>query len=315
VAKSTTQKWIINGVLALVTLSFLGLSIAPLITSIFNKTPTPTTTQTDPKTSESERVKIQIEGFEAVLKREPQNETALKGLVDLKLKIQDFKGAIEPLQTLAEANPQVPQYRKLLARVRFESKDRTGAIAEYRKILTTNPGELESLQTLVSFEMEDKKPEAAIGLLTKALDTADTANKIQPNSVDKPAILWVLGNIYSEQKRFTEAIATFDKISAANPKDFRPLVGRAQIKRREGKEAEAKTLFAEAAKLAPPEFKDRVNELAVVPVTNQPQVPKIVVPTPANPDQPQIIVPTAPTNPNQPSIIVPTVPESKPATP
>ncbi|AFY74147.1 hypothetical protein Syn7502_02133 [Synechococcus sp. PCC 7502] len=288
-AKSSTQKWIINGVLVIVTLSFLGLSIAPLITSIFNRSQPEVNVPKESKTAEAEKIKIQIEGFEAVLKREPKNETALKGLIDLRLKLRDFQGAIEPLQVLADANPQVPQYRKILARLRLELKDRTGAIAEYQKILTTNPGELESLQTLVSLEMEDQKPEAAIGLLDKALETADTANKVQPNSVDKPAILWILGNVYTEQKRFPEAIATYDKIATENPKDFRPFVGKAQIKRLEGKEAEAKTLFTEAAKLAPAEFKDRVNELAannqVKPSTSQTnQVPN--QPPVAKPDQP-----------------------------
>ncbi len=280
-AKTTAQKWVISGVLAIVTLSFLGLSIAPLITGILNSPQSTTNVvETDAKALETQKLKVQIEGFEAVLKREPKNETALKGLIDLRLKLRDFKGTIEPLEVLADANPQEPQYRKILARTRFELKDRTGAIAEYRKILTTNPGELESLQTLVSLELEDKKPEAAIGLLTTALETAETANKVQPNSVDKPAIQWILGNVYIEQKRINEAIATFDKITAENPKDFRPLVGKAQIKRIEGKEAEAKTLFAEAAKLAPPEFKDKVNQLAAPPVVQPiiPQVPQVKEP-------------------------------------
>jgi tetratricopeptide (TPR) repeat protein len=321
VAKSTTQKWIINGVLAIVTLSFLGLSIAPLITGLLNQAPKaadPVAVQNDSKTAETERLKIQAEGFEAVLKREPKNETALKGLVDLRLRLRDFKGTIEPLQTLADANPQEPKYRKILARAKFETKDRVGAIAEYRKILTTNPGELESLQTLVSLELEDKKPEAAIGYLTKALETADTANKVTPDSVDKPAILWILGNVYIEQKRFSEAIASFDKITAAAPKDFRPLVGKAQIKRIEGKETEAKTLFAAAAKLAPPEFKDRVNELAVTPQTTK-------SPT-ANPSQPKVIPadpqtdPNPVTTPNTPVIpdtspVAPVIPQPKKSTP
>jgi len=287
VAKSTTQKWIINGVLAIVTLSFLGLSIAPLITGILTPNPQQTakTEQTDTQAAETERLKIQIEGFQAVLKREPKNETALKGLIDLRLKLKDFKGAVEPLQVLADANPQEYQYRKILARVLLELKDRPGAIAEYRKILTTNPGELESLQTLVGFELEDQKPESAIGLLTKAIENADTANQVQPKSVDKPAILWILGNVYTDQKRFPEAISTFDKITAEDPKDFRPLVGRAQIKRIQGKEAEAKTLFTEAAKLAPVEFKDRVNELANLPTTAATPVP-IATPTPSTPPTP-----------------------------
>lgn len=251
-----------NGVLALVTLSFLGLSIAPLITSILTPSPQQVaqTSQVEVQNSETERLKIQIEGFEAVLKREPKNETALKGLIDLRLRLRDFQGTLEPLETLADSNPKEVQYRRILAQVQTELKNQPAAIAEYRKILAESPTDLESIQIVVAAELEAKKPEAAIGILDKAIKAADTVA-----TADKPALLWLLGNVYTDQKRFSEAIATFDQITAIDAKDFRPLVGRAQIKRLEGKETEAQALFTEAAKLAPAEFRDRVNELAKTP--------------------------------------------------
>ncbi len=268
--KNSAQRWIVTGVLALVTISFLGVSIAPLITSLLPKnsqTPVANSAAVEVKAAETEKVKIQIEGFEAVLKREPKNETALKGIIDLRLRIRDFKGAIEPLTVLADANPQVFAYRKILARTKLETKDSQGALVEYQKVLDQNPTELESLQTMVSLQLADRKPEAAITVLNKSLEVAET----QP--ANKPSILWILGNVYSEQKRYKEAVITYEKIAVDNPKDFRPFVGKAQIKRLEGKEAEAKTLFAEAAKLAPPEFKDKVNQLAETPIISKPPTP------------------------------------------
>ncbi len=263
-AQRTTRQWIINGVLIVITLTFTGISIAPLLAGILAPSPAPDAASngSGQPTSERERLKIQIEGFEAVLKREPNNQTALAGLTDLKLQLGDIEGAVAPLETLATLNPSKPEYRLILARTKLQLKDRDGAIAEYRTILASKPGNIQALQSLVTLELQDNRPEAAIGLLQETLNAADKANKIEPNSVDKNAVLWILGELYRTQGRNSEAIATYDQIAKANAKDFRPLVGKAQILRAQGKETEAKTLFAEAAKLAPAEYRDRVNELA-----------------------------------------------------
>lgn len=262
-AQGSTRKWVINSVLIVVTLSFLGISIAPLIGSIIASTsPQPANNVAANSTSEKDRVKIQIEGFEAVLKREPKNQTALTGLVELRLQSGDLKGALEPMQTLAEINPDKPVYRLVLARTQLQLNDTKSAQAEFRKVLTTNPGELEALQRLVGIELQASRPEAAIGILQTAIDNADTANKIKANSVDKGTVMWILGELYRTQKRYTEASGIYEKMTKENAKDFRPLVGKAQIKRSEGKEEEAVALFAEATKVAPAEFKDEVNKIA-----------------------------------------------------
>jgi len=280
VAQTSSKRRILNIVLVIVSVGFLGLSIAPLLSGLIAPQPNNSSAPLQAnKTSEREKIKIQIEGFEAVLKREPKNETALRGLLDLRLKLGELKDAVEPLQTLANAYPEKLEYRMVLAKIRLKLQDRAGAIAEYQKVLTTKPGDLEALQTLVALQMEDKKPEAAIGILEDTIKSAETANKVQPDSVDKPAVQWILGNVYGSLKRYDDAIAIYDQISKENPKDFRPLVGRAQIKRAEGKETEAVALYTEAAKLAPPQFKDKVNELAKS--TTTPAT------TPANPQPPQ----------------------------
>lgn len=273
-AKRSTRQWIINGVLVLITLSFLGVSIAPFLSGIMSASQQNNKAVAQNNTSDQERIKNQIEGFEAVLKREPKNQTALIGLVELRLQQGDIKGSLEPLQTLTDANPEEPKYRLILARTRLQLNDREGAVADYRKILTTKPGNLEALQSLVGMELQDNRPEAAIGLLQDTLKTAETANKIQPNSVDKNTVLWILGELYRSQKRYAEATSTYDQISKENPKDFRPLVGKAQIKRADGKEEEAKSLFGDASKLAPAEFKDQINQLSAKPLEPVTATPK-----------------------------------------
>lgn len=264
--KRTTKQWIINIVLIITTLSFLGISIAPLLGGILaprQPADRPATAQT----SEKEKLKIQIEGFEAVLKREPKNRTALENLAVLRIQVGDLKGAIEPLQTLADSYPDIVDYRLELAKTHLRLKQRQPAIAEYRKILATKPGELRALDSLISLELKDKRPEAAIGLLKETISTADTANKIQPDSIDKTTVTLMLGDVYLNQKRYEEAKDVFDKLAKQETKDFRPLVGQAQVARGQGDETKASSLFAKAAELAPPQYKDNINKLAASPPT------------------------------------------------
>ncbi len=259
-SQRTAKQWAINIVLIIVTLSFLGISIAPLLGGILapQQPPTKATTQT----SEKDKIKIQIEGFEAVLKREPKNRTALEGLVNLRLALGETKATVEPLQLLAESYPEISDYKLVLADTYIKLKDREKAAAEYRRILDTEPGNLRAIQPLIDLELEDKRPEAAIGVLEDAIQKADTANKIQPGSVNKGDLSWILGELFRKENRYKEAIATYNKIAKADAKDFRPLLGKAQIERAQGDETKAQTLFAEALKLAPAQFKDQINKIA-----------------------------------------------------
>ena len=269
-SQRTARQWIINGVLIVVTLSFLGVSLAPLIGGLFAPSTQQTANNPAQNTSEQERLKIQIEGFEAVLKSDPKNQTALIGLVNLRNQIGNSKGTIEPLQTLADTFPDQPDYRMTLARTYIELKDPKNASAEYRKVLTTKPGYIPALQSIVSIELTDKRPEAAIGILQDTLKTAETANKIQANTVDTSSVRWILGEVYRQQNRFDDSIATYDQMIKDNAKDFRPYVGKAQLKQVQGKEDEAKKLFDKSIELAPADFKDEVKRLASISPQKQP---------------------------------------------
>lgn len=273
----TARQWIINGVLIVITLSFLGVSIAPLIGGLFAP-PTQQAANPNQNTSEQDRIKIQIEGFEAVLKSDPKNQTALIGLVNLRNQLGKVKETIEPLQTLSDAFPDTPEYRMTLAKTYLELKDTKNAAAEYRKILMTKPGYIPALQSVVGLELNDKRPEAAIGLLQDTLKTAETANKIQANAVDTASVRWILGEVYRQQNRLDDSIATYDQMIKENPKDFRPYVGKAQLRQVQGKDDEAKKLFDKGLELAPADFKDEVKRLAALspqkqPFTNSTQTP------------------------------------------
>lgn len=254
----------------MVTLSFLGVSIAPLVGGLFAPTTPPVADNSNQSNSEQERIKIQIEGFEAVLKSDPKNQTALIGLVNLRNQLGKIRETVEPLQTLADTFPEQPEYRMTLARAYVELKEPQNASAEYRKILTTKPGYLPALQSIVSIELTDKRPEAAIGILQDTIKTAETANKVQADSVDTNSVRWILGEVFRQQNRIDDSITTYDQMIKENAKDFRPYVGKAQLRQVQGKEDEAKKLFDKGLELAPAEFKDEVKRLSAISPQKQP---------------------------------------------
>lgn len=194
---SQPRSWIVKVVLALAVLTFVGISMVPLISAFNNNTQPPT--QNNPSAggnlpSPDQKSKLQDEarGYQLVLQREPENQTALKGLLQarlelLSLKEGDIQGVIEPLEKLAKLNPEQTEYAVLLAQAKQQIGDKEGAAQAYRSILATKPGDLKALQGMVSLLLSQQRPEAAIGLLQDTLTAAPQANKIQPGSVDTVA--------------------------------------------------------------------------------------------------------------------------------
>ncbi|MDJ0637160.1 MAG: tetratricopeptide repeat protein [Xenococcaceae cyanobacterium MO_188.B29] len=102
-------------------LAFLGSTVVFMVGSLFGSEQTassPTSSQSIP--SPEERLLLQARGYEKVLDREPENITALSGLVRTRLDMQDLEGAITPLEKLIELNPQRAELTTLLETIKQE---------------------------------------------------------------------------------------------------------------------------------------------------------------------------------------------------
>ena len=250
--------------MSIASLAFLSLLFMPFLTAFqtSNRTATANASPSASPVAQQQELEAQAKGYELVLQREPENQTALRGLLETRIRQGNVQGAIEPLEKLAKLNPDQADYTVLLAQAKQRVGDAEGAAQSYRDILKTQPGNVNALQGFVDLMLEQKRPEAAIGLLQDTLRGAETANKVTPGSIDVTSLQLLLGRVYAEQGRSDEAIAIYDEAIKTDSQDFRPVLGKAIVLRTAGRTTEAEPLFTAAATLAPAQYKDQINQLA-----------------------------------------------------
>ncbi|WP_309738605.1 tetratricopeptide repeat protein, partial [Chamaesiphon sp. OTE_20_metabat_361] len=88
----------------------------------------------NPAQSQSAQFKAEEKGFLAVLKREPNNQTALRGLVEIRMRTGDAPGTKAALEQLVKLNPTNKEYKELLAAIDKQ-------MAEPKKVGTLKPTE------------------------------------------------------------------------------------------------------------------------------------------------------------------------------
>jgi hypothetical protein len=100
-------------------LAFLGMMTLPML-SVFKESPSSpvssnTSTPKQPPTAEEKAKIVAIaDGYAKVLEREPENPTALQGLVEARLQLGDLPGAIPPLEKLTQLYPEQEPLKQLL---------------------------------------------------------------------------------------------------------------------------------------------------------------------------------------------------------
>ena len=94
-------------------LGFAGSTLAIALSSVFSQNNSPTVSSNADAADAEEQIQQQIDGYQKVLEREPQNVTALEGLAQIYLQT-DPKQAIPTLEKLVEYYPEQQQYAGIL---------------------------------------------------------------------------------------------------------------------------------------------------------------------------------------------------------
>lgn len=214
--------------------------------------------------SQQELTKLEAEasGYEKVLSREPDNDTALNGLLNIRLQQKDLENAIAPLTKLATLHPEQTEYSTLLAQAKQQLEDYEGAAAAYNKVLADHPGDIYALGGITNLYLIQDLPERAIALLKKTINLAAKDETPLAAAIDQEAVELLLGELYANQERYGEAIALYDELAQADQNDFRPILAKALVLEKQGDLTAAQPVLEKAYVAAPEKYKDQIgNEM------------------------------------------------------
>jgi tetratricopeptide (TPR) repeat protein len=264
-----SRRWLTIAILSIASLGFLGATMVPLIGGIISQQKTAVPNSTNSPTAAANAPEILLkeeEGYQIVLKRNPDDENVLKGLIETRLKliqagVRQPKDVVDPLKQLVKLKPSDPLYTSLLAQAQQKAGDFDGAGQTHRDLLTQQPANPTALQGYVEWLVRQQKSTEALDAVQKAIATAKQMNQQQVGSADLPAIELVLGDVYLSQKRSVDALALYERLQKENPNDFRPVLAKGIVLGNEGKNAEALIQLKAADAMAPAQVKGKIQEL------------------------------------------------------
>ncbi|HEY9878578.1 MAG TPA: tetratricopeptide repeat protein [Leptolyngbyaceae cyanobacterium] len=286
------NRWLIGTVLMLALAAFLALSLLPILGGAGNRrtASTSSTPTADPASAQAE-LESRAKGYELVLQREPDNQAALRGLVESRIQLGDLKGIVDPLTKLADLNPDQPDYKVLLGQTKQQLGDLEGAAQSYRQVLDKQPGNMNALQGLVALLVQQDRPQAAVGLLQDTLKDAEKLGTTDPAvAVDVTSVKLLLAQVYVEEKKVDQALKLYDETIEESGQDFRPVLAKALVLQEQGRQDEAKPLFDQALAIAPAQYKDQIEQMAdkgaTSPTANPASPASPASPVPAEPQKP-----------------------------
>ena len=260
--KKKRSSWIYL-VLGVMLFSLITVSALPLVGSVVAGQQFANSDRNEVITlSQQELTKLEAEasGYQKVLEREPDNDTALGGLLKIRLQQKDLDGAIAPLSKLAQIHPEQTEYQILLAQAKQQLDDYEGAAVAYKEVLANYPGNIYALGGITNLYLTQELPERAIALLKKTIKQATQGDSPATASINTEAVELLLGEVYSNQERYGEAIAVYDELAQADKDDFRPILGKALVLEKQGDLTAARPVLEKAYVAAPEEYKDRIGD-------------------------------------------------------
>ena len=103
-------------------LAFIGSTGFAVLGGLFSRdaTTAENSATTTEEASVTEQLQSQARGYAKVLEREPENPTALTGLLQISLQTGDLDSAIAPLKKLIELYPEKTELASLLTKIEAE---------------------------------------------------------------------------------------------------------------------------------------------------------------------------------------------------
>jgi predicted Zn-dependent protease len=117
-SQNTSQKPIYRIITILSAIAFGGSTLFGIVGLYISAFQEPKSNVSAATASKDAQLKELAQGYELVLKREPDNQLALQGLVQARIQLNDLQGAIEPMEKLVKLNPERADYKTVLGGIK-----------------------------------------------------------------------------------------------------------------------------------------------------------------------------------------------------
>ena len=129
-------------------------------------------------------------------------------------------------------------------------------------MLAKHPGDIYALGGITNLYLAQSLPERAIALLKRTIKLAANTDSPQASSINREAVELLLGEVYTNQERYGEAIALYDELAQVDQTDFRPILAKALVLEKKGDLSAAQSVLQKAYIAAPEQYKDQIgNEM------------------------------------------------------
>lgn len=180
------RRWWIVGLMLVGIIPFLGSSLLPFFGSTVETaqptvqetiTPTPAATATPTQVSsqaKQEELKGQLRGYESILQQEPDNQTALMGVLLTRQELVQMGAAdvmvlVDPLERLVKLNPNDVQLQSALGRIYAQQQRYDQAIAVFDKLIQNNKQDYQAVfDKGIVLKLQGKSEEAKTLFATAA---------------------------------------------------------------------------------------------------------------------------------------------------
>lgn len=141
-------------------LALVGVGVVPFLGQLTGQSQSNTaeTSEINNNLSAEENQQLQTmeKGYEAVLKREPNNQSALQGLVQVRTQMNHFHSAKEPMEKLVALEPENPGYLQALAQINLKNNDIEGALPPLEKLAKIYPDKPEIKEIIETLKKAQK---------------------------------------------------------------------------------------------------------------------------------------------------------------